>query len=124
MSSSYGWKSSLQLPQINDKWIMKILEVENYGMEELIQLNTVRCYQQVIFLSDIMDASGRAIDEKYLRRQPLHKNWSTLVFPQERPSPQDFQLWEEALVELTQQRGIRQWMVGISEKGHDIWEWG
>ncbi len=57
----------LQLPQTNDKWIMQILEPENYGMEELIRLNKVRCYQQVIFLSDIMVASGRAIDEKYLR---------------------------------------------------------
>ncbi len=42
-------------------------------MEELIPLNRVWCYQQVIFLSDIMDTSGRAINEKYLRWQPLHE---------------------------------------------------
>jgi hypothetical protein len=70
-----------------------------------------------------MDASGRAIDEKYLRQQPLHESWWTLVFPQERPSPQDFRLWEEALVELTQQGGIWQRMGGISEKEHTIWKW-
>jgi hypothetical protein len=85
---------------------MRILEAANYGTEELIQLNSVQCYQQVIFLSSIMDASGRAINEKYLRLQSLHKRWSTLVFSQERRTPQDFRLWEEAFVELTQQRGM------------------
>jgi hypothetical protein len=63
----------LQLPQINDKWTMQILKVENYGTEELMQLSRVSCYKKVILLSNIIDASGRAIDEKYLRPQPLMK---------------------------------------------------
>ncbi len=48
------------LPLINNKWIMQILEAENYGTEELIQLNRVRCYQQVRFLSDALPLLVRA----------------------------------------------------------------
>jgi hypothetical protein len=63
----------LQLPQFNDKWIMRIFVAGNYRREELIRLNRVRCYQQVIFLSDIMDASGRTIEQKYLKRRPAQE---------------------------------------------------
>jgi hypothetical protein len=69
-----------------------------------------------------MDSSGRAINKKYLRQRPLHESWSTLVFSQEMPSPQDFWLREEALVGLTQQGGIWQQMGATTEKGHTVWE--
>ena len=48
----------------------------DYDMHTLRQLNWVRLYQQVISLSDVMDASGRAIESKYLDKRPYGKQWS------------------------------------------------
>jgi hypothetical protein len=52
----------LNLPRVNDMWSMKVLEAEGYSEVELIALKRVRYYQQVIFLSDILIVSGRAVD--------------------------------------------------------------
>ncbi len=48
-------------------------------MVEFIVLNQVWLYQQVIFLSDVMDASGRAIKSKY------NEQWTNLIFSKEMP---------------------------------------
>jgi hypothetical protein len=59
----------LNLPWMNDRWLMKVMEAEGYREVALIALNKVRCYQQVIFLLDILVASGRAVNIKYMRRR-------------------------------------------------------
>jgi len=75
----------------NDYWVMKELG-SICTTDELVRLNWVRLHQQAIFRSDIMDASGRAIDKKYLKEQPIGERWSTIKFPNERPPPRDFKL--------------------------------
>ncbi len=72
----------------------------NYNTQLLCKLNRVRLPQQVIFLSDVMDASGRAIERKYLEARPWNKRWSSLIFPKERPSDSDFGLWNEAILQI------------------------
>ncbi len=49
-------------PRENDRWLMLALEGLGFREEELIRLNRVRCHQQVLFLLDVFDASGRALD--------------------------------------------------------------
>ncbi len=56
----------LQPPRERDTWIMAEFIHTNYNMQSLCKLNRVQLHQQVIFLSDVMDASGRAIETKYL----------------------------------------------------------
>jgi hypothetical protein len=75
--------SSLPLlqPRKNNRWLMLVLENHGFSEEELIRLNQVWCHQQVLFLSDVLDASGRALDRRYLRQRPMDKVWSTLLFP-------------------------------------------
>jgi hypothetical protein len=90
----------LYVPRMNDRWLMKVLEAEGYSELELIALNRVRCYQQEIFLLDILIASGRAVDIKYTRRRPWNETWSMAIFPEEKPTTQDFRLWKQVLVEL------------------------
>jgi hypothetical protein len=82
--------SNLRNPHANDRWLMKLLKAKGYRDAELIALNRERCHQQVIFLSNILDAGGRAIDVKYMQRRPRDQNWSTVVFPEEKLSSQDF----------------------------------
>jgi hypothetical protein len=110
-------------PCTNNRWLMKVLVARGYRDAELIALNQVRCYQQVIFLSDILDSGGRAINIKYARRCPRDKSWSTVIFPQERLSAQDFCLWEQAMAELD--IGVRNNLrVGsFISRGHKLWDW-
>jgi hypothetical protein len=60
----------LEPPRIRDSWIMKDFIQLNYSPQELHQLNRVQMHQQVIFLSDVRDTSGRALDKKYLHPRP------------------------------------------------------
>ena len=76
------------------------------GFEEsdLVQLNKVRLHQQVVFLSDVMDASGRRLDE-YLKKRPAGEKGSSLTFPVEQPPHAFFNMWKEALLAIT--AGVR-----------------
>jgi hypothetical protein len=90
----------LQPPRERDSWIMAKFIRMNYNTQSLCKLNRVRLHQQVIFLSDVMDASGRAIESKYLEERPMNERWSSLIFPKEMPSNSDFRLWSEAVLSI------------------------
>jgi hypothetical protein len=103
-----------------DFWIMK--ELRNIcTVDELVRLNRVRLHQQVLFGSDIMDAGGRTLDKKYLKERPWGENWSSLKFPNERPPPQDFQLWGERLPQLRHYSRLQ--MGNYVNAGHKVWNW-
>jgi hypothetical protein len=79
-------------------------------------------HQQVIFLSDVCNASERALDKKYLHERPYHDQWSTLSFSKENPSNDDFCLWKEALPQI-RALGGRLHLGPYKRAGHKIWEW-
>jgi hypothetical protein len=83
---------------MQDNWLMIAFKVVDYDEKALIRLNRVQCHQQVVFISDMLDASGKAIHRRYLMRHQKRETWSTLTFPQERPPDKDFRLWENALL--------------------------
>ena len=60
----------------------------------------VRLFMQVLFLSDVLGASGKNLDAKYLRRRREDECWSNIKFPREKPPRKDFVLWEEALLQV------------------------
>ena len=113
----------LQFPREKDGWIMRAFAKLDFREEELLRLNRVRCHQQVLFVSDVFDASGRAVDRKYLSPRPSEEAWSTLIFPQERPPRRDFNLWQRAVL-LLAPRGRPENSLGrLRVKGHKIWRW-
>jgi hypothetical protein len=57
---------SLSFQQEGDDWLMAQLIATGYEGEELLTLNRVRKHQQVLFLSDILGASGGSLDKRYL----------------------------------------------------------
>ena len=79
--------------------MVKFWEI-GFDTEDLLILNRVRIHQQVVFLSDVMDAGGRKLNKKYLKKRPQGENWSTLRFPVERPPRAHFQMWKEALLAI------------------------
>lgn len=52
----------LQPPCKGDAWIMPTLVAAGHTPEQLESLNRVRIYQQVLFISDVLTASGRIIE--------------------------------------------------------------
>jgi hypothetical protein len=72
----------------------------DYSSNDLWRLNCVRIHQEVLFLSNVMDASGRGLDRKYLRQWAWDETWSTLSFPIELPPPKDFKLWQMAIPQI------------------------
>ena len=113
----------IQFPRKHDGWIMRTFARLDFDEDELLLLNRGRCHQQVLFISDIFDASGRAVDRKYLELRPVEEAWSTLIFPQEHPPQRDFNLWHRAVL-LLAPRGRPDSRLGrLLIKGHKIWRW-
>jgi hypothetical protein len=54
--------SSFQFPRQGDKFLMLVFMEQGHSREALIRLNWVRLHLQIIFLSDILLASGQRID--------------------------------------------------------------
>ena len=112
----------LQPPRECDSWLMAEFVRLDYDRQELQRLNRVRLHQQAIFLSDVMDASGRAIDKNYLTRRPYNETWSTLIFPKEDPPHADFLLWQNAILQI-RALGGRLHIGDQLHEGHKIWQW-
>jgi hypothetical protein len=114
---------ALVTPRENNGWIMLAFVGLGFTDDELIGLNRAWCHQQVIFTSDVFNASGRALDRQYLERQQAGEVWSTLLFPLEQPSVMDFRLWKSALYLLAPRGRPAHQMGRFVKKGHKIWEW-
>jgi hypothetical protein len=83
-------------PRERDSWLMQ----EFVRSEDLQRLNCVQVHQEVLFLSDVMDASGRALDRKFLQQRPWEESWSNLSFPIKQPPLKDFKLWRMAIPQI------------------------
>ena len=110
-------------PRERDQWIMQQFQNIGYGPLELPRLNRVRCHQQVLFLSDVIGASGSGLDERYLRRRRRDEIWSALDFPKEKPSSSDFRLWCQALRQLVPPAGLPVRLGRFLHQGYKVWEW-
>ena len=84
----------LVMPREGDQWLMRLFMAVGFSKDQLLRLNRVRIYMQVLFLSDVLGANGKTLDPKYLQKRPDGENWSTIKFPQERPPRKDFKLWK------------------------------
>ena len=110
-------------PREGDAWFMVELRKLGFTEVELLRLNRVRLHQQVLFLSDVLDARGSAIDKRYLTRRKRDEKWSTLTFPVEQPPDKDFRLWSRAIYSLSANWRGRRRMRGFTEDGHKVWNW-
>lgn len=110
---------SLKPPRRGDDWLMRKFWEIGFDVADLIKLNKVRLHQQVVFFSDVMDASGRRLDKKYLEKRPDGEKWSSLTFPTEKPPRAFFSMWKEALLAIT--TGVR--LGEYESEGYKTWDW-
>ena len=108
----------IQPPREGDGWFMQaIIDTQQFDEEEKAILNRFRCHQQVLFLSDIMDAGGSVVDKRYLKRRPINEQWSHLIFPIECPPNKHLQLWKQAVMATKRRLGK------FKDKSFKIWDY-
>ena len=113
----------LEPPRKGDKWLMMAFSELGFKGEELLQLNRVRLFQQVLFLSDLLEAGGRYVDESYTTPRPFGEKWSTYAFPVEHPAERDFELWKYALQQLAPGGRVASSLREMLTAGHKVWQW-
>ncbi|HSN22990.1 MAG TPA: hypothetical protein VLS45_02270, partial [Methylomicrobium sp.] len=70
--------SGIELPRERDRWLMEEFDRMGWNKSDQVRLNRVRCHQQVLFLSEVLSASGCSLDDRYLRPREADEEWSTL----------------------------------------------
>jgi hypothetical protein len=62
-------------PWEGDKWFMQAaMEAGITNPIKLIKLNKYWCHQQVLYVSDILDAGGKCLNKRYLTRHRKEEN--------------------------------------------------
>ena len=91
----------LPMPRTNDECIMERCVDNGVRGAELASINRVRKYQESLFLSDIVTADGRKLEQEYLydwqqsAEYHLGKHRSQFEFGRECPSDADWDTWSQ-----------------------------
>ena len=80
-------------------------------------------HQQVLFLSDVLGASGKSLDKKYLKQRGEGEQWSTFRFPKEKAPRKDFLLWQQEIAQLILAGGIMDRLGNFKAPPHKFYEW-
>ncbi len=88
-----------------------------------MRLNRVRVSQQVLFMSDILTASGNKIDINAGIRRAEEDSRSELRWPKEQPKESDFQLWRNALQMICPSKSRALTVGKFKTRTHQIWKW-
>ncbi len=84
----------IEPPWEGDKWFMQAaMEAGVTNSIELAKLNKYCCHQQVLYVSDVLDVGGKCLDKGYLNQGYEEENWSSLMFPTEKPPQGHISLW-------------------------------
>ena len=96
----------LELPRCDDKWMTREFLRCGFSADELRRLNRVSIHMQVMFLSEILSASGKILDMKYLVQRKIYEKWSKMNSPKEQPPNTNFTLWKTAIRKVFPVGGI------------------
>jgi hypothetical protein len=113
----------LQFSRDGNQYIMQVLVEAGYTGEALQHLNRVRVSHQVLFLSDILTASGSKVSTDILLRQPQGKARSTMRWPHEQPTDSDMKLWTVAMLLICPSRSSTPSIGCLIGKLHKVWQW-
>ena len=102
------------------EWIMSACD----DMDKVMAATRVRGFLNAIFLSDIVTADGKFIEEHALSEIEEYKRRSCYNFPREHPTKQDWVIWRYLLRGLLLENyelptPMGKWIAS----SHRIWEW-
>ncbi len=107
LSTEYSWDG--------DQFIMQVLLKQGYPMDILLRLNRVRVSLQLLFMSDILKASGHRVNPEVLLQCAPGDAWSSMRWPTEHPTDLDFLLWRNAMLSICLSRS-RSTQLGRSQR--------
>ncbi len=116
-------KGPLSFPRDGDRFLMLVLIERGYSRETMRRLNRVRIHLQVLFLLDVLTASGCRIDSAATRQRPPTSRMLTLNLPKEEPTAEDMVLWKNALEDICPSRRRLNRHGHFVSKSHRIQEW-
>ncbi len=91
---------SLSFPREGGDWLMARLIAAGYKGGNLLTLNRVRKHQQVLFLSDILGASGGSLDKRYLEVRQIGEQWSSIKVPCKEVNASEMGIWRRATAQV------------------------
>ena len=115
---------TMELPRERDMiimvWIMNMCD----DLDKLMAATRVRGFLNAIFLSDIVTADGKFIEEHALSEIEEYKRRSCYNFPREHPTKQDWVIWKCLLRGLLLENYELPTPMGkFTTYSHRIWEW-
>lgn len=113
---------TIEPPRVGNKWLMQVFTEAGYVDLELEALNRVRLYLQVLFLSDVLEAGGRYLDQDYIQLGWGEKR-SNYDFQRECLSVKDEMLWMQALQHIAPCGRVATPLRTFVNKGHKLWRW-
>ena len=113
----------LEIPRCGDKWLMREFLRCWFSANDLMWHNIVLIHMQVLFLSDILSASGKILDGKYLVQRKTDKKWLKLNVLKEQPPNKDYTLCEATILQVLPAGGVLDRLGNLTQVGHKIWNW-
>jgi hypothetical protein len=112
-----------EYPREGNQFIMQALIQAGYTNKALGQLNRVQVSLQLLFMSDILTASGNKISTEIeiLSCRPKGEAWSNMRWPHERPTDSDMQLWKNAMLSMCPSRSSTLSTGQFIGRTHQIW---
>jgi hypothetical protein len=93
-----------------------------FSRDELAGLNQFCIHQQVLFLSDILDASGKLVDQRCMHWREPDEIWSTIYFGRENPPNCNLRLWQTGLAAVLLVVTFN-CLGRFINQSHKIWDW-
>jgi hypothetical protein len=112
-----------EYPRKGDQFIMQVLIKAGYADNMLIQLNWVQIPLQLLFMSNILTASGNKVSTEILFRCPQGEARSNINWPNEHPTDLDFQVWKNAMLSICPSWSNTSKVGKFIHKTHRIWQW-
>ncbi len=113
----------LRFSREGDQFIMQVLVKAGYMGEVLRRLNRVRVSLQLLFLSDVLTASGNKVSIDILSRRPQGEAWSTMRWPNKQPTESDMRIWKDAMLMICSSRSSTSSVGSFIGKSHRVWRW-
>ena len=102
---------------------MAAIFAQQYPKDDIQCISMVHLHQHFLFLLDMLDARGNAIDLRYITPQQQGVWWSSYNFPKECPPPQDFRLWCQAVFWMKAEWRLHNRIGTFLHPGHKLWDW-
>jgi hypothetical protein len=102
---------------------MQLLMRAGYTDKALSCLNRVRVSLQLLFMLDILTASGKKVKADILSCRPQGEAWLMMRWPDKHPTDSDMRLWRDIMISICPSRSSTSHIGRFTGHLHKIWHW-